>query len=197
MYKSRVDTHKCLDGTVCVKVAHSCPTLGNPMDYTVRGILQARILEWVAFPFFRGSSQPRDWTQVSRIVGGFFTIWATREPWYCLGAAFLEETLGNAVSGHLALGLPQYYGLGPSWLERHGDGAHVWRFLWTGWCAYRLVGPWRCLLLVFSSGRTGRGKRSSTRGIWGQQPLPSSLEVCLVLTADNLSRAYFPYVSPR
>ena len=39
----------------------------------VHGILQARILEWVAFPFSRGSSQPRDQTQVSRIAGGFFT----------------------------------------------------------------------------------------------------------------------------
>ena len=43
------------------------------------GILQARILEWVAIPFPRGSSQPRDWTQVSPITGGFFTIWASRE----------------------------------------------------------------------------------------------------------------------
>ena len=47
------------------------------MDYTVHGILQAIILEWVAFPFSRGSS--RDGTQVSSIVGGFFTNWATRE----------------------------------------------------------------------------------------------------------------------
>ena len=45
----------------------------NPMDYTVHGILQARILEWEAFPFSRGSSQPRDRTQVSKIAGGFFT----------------------------------------------------------------------------------------------------------------------------
>jgi len=42
------------------------------MDYTVHGILQARILEWVAFPFSRGSSQPRDPTQVSHIAGRFF-----------------------------------------------------------------------------------------------------------------------------
>ena len=49
------------------------------MDYTVHGILQARILEWVAFPFCRGSSQPRDWTQVSRVADRFFTSWATRE----------------------------------------------------------------------------------------------------------------------
>ena len=45
---------------VKVKVAQSCLTLCDPMDYTVRGILQARILEWIAFPFSRGSSQPRD-----------------------------------------------------------------------------------------------------------------------------------------
>ena len=49
------------------------------MDYTVHGILQARILEWVPFPFCRGSSQPRDWPQVSRVAGGFFTSWDTRE----------------------------------------------------------------------------------------------------------------------
>ena len=49
------------------------------MDCTVHGILQARIPEWVAFPFSRGSSQLRDWTQVSRTAGGFFTSWATRE----------------------------------------------------------------------------------------------------------------------
>ena len=45
----------------------------HPMDYTVHVILQARILEWVDFPFSRGSSQPRDRTQVSCIAGGFFT----------------------------------------------------------------------------------------------------------------------------
>ena len=45
----------------------------------VYGILQARILEWVAFPLSRGSSQPRDWTQISHTAGKFFTSWATRE----------------------------------------------------------------------------------------------------------------------
>ena len=45
---------------VKVEVTQSCLTLCNPMDYTVHGILQARILEWVAIPFSRGSSQPRD-----------------------------------------------------------------------------------------------------------------------------------------
>ena len=66
---------------VKVKVAQSCPTLFNPMVYiyTVHGIHQARILELVPFPFSMGSSQPRDRSQGSCIVGGFFTSWATRE----------------------------------------------------------------------------------------------------------------------
>ena len=50
------------------KVIQLCPTLCHLMNCTVRGILQARILEWVAFPFSRGSSQPRDQTQVSHIA---------------------------------------------------------------------------------------------------------------------------------
>ena len=88
---------------VVVKITQSCPTLCSPIDYTV---LQARILEWVAFPFSRGSSQPRDWTQVSHIAGGFSTSWATREALWCynrklfkhrkrrrLGLYFLKEML--------------------------------------------------------------------------------------------------------
>ena len=47
-------------GKVKVKVAQLCPTLCDPMDYTVHGILQARILEWVAFPFSSRSSRPKN-----------------------------------------------------------------------------------------------------------------------------------------
>ena len=66
-----------------VIVSQLCPTLCDPMDYSlpgssVRGILQARILEWVTIDFSRGSSQPRDQTWVSHVAGRFFTIWATR-----------------------------------------------------------------------------------------------------------------------
>ena len=66
------------------EVAQSCPTFCDPMDYSlphssVHGILQARVLAWVATSFCRGSSWPRDRTQVSHIVGRHFTIWATRE----------------------------------------------------------------------------------------------------------------------
>ena len=51
---------RILNMSVKVKVTQLCPALCDPMDYTVHEILQARILEWVAFPFSRGSSQPRD-----------------------------------------------------------------------------------------------------------------------------------------
>ena len=66
------------------EVARSCPTLCDPMDCSIRGasihgIFQARILEWVAISFFRGSFQPRDWAWVSYIAGRCFTIWATRD----------------------------------------------------------------------------------------------------------------------
>ena len=67
-------------------VAQSCPTLFDPMDYSplgssVCGILQARILQWVAIPFSRGASQPKAWNCISCVAGGFLTIWATREAW--------------------------------------------------------------------------------------------------------------------
>ena len=80
---------------VKVKVAQSCPTLCDLMDYTVHGILQARILGWVAFPFSRGSSQPKHRTQVSRTAGGFFTSWATGKP--------SESESRSAVSNSLCL----------------------------------------------------------------------------------------------
>ena len=72
-----------LDPSMKVLVTHSCLTLCHPIDCSppgssVHGIFQARILEWVAIPFSRGSCQPRDRTWVSQIAGGFFTIWSTR-----------------------------------------------------------------------------------------------------------------------
>ena len=67
---------------MCVLVTQSCLTLCDPTDcslpgFSVHGILQAAILEWIAIPFSRGTSQPRDRTLVSCITGRFFTIWAT------------------------------------------------------------------------------------------------------------------------
>ena len=65
-------------------IAKSCLTLWDPMDCSptsssVHGNSQARILEWVAIPFSRGSAWPRDQTQVSYIAGRFFTNWAIKE----------------------------------------------------------------------------------------------------------------------
>ena len=70
--------------TLLVLATQSCPTLCDPIDCSppgssVFGILQARIPGWIAICFSRGSSQPRDWTQVSCIAGRFFAIWATME----------------------------------------------------------------------------------------------------------------------
>ena len=103
-----------------VKVAHSCPTLCDPMDCTVHGTLQARILEWVAFPFSRGSSQPRDRSQVSHIAGRFFTSWTTREAqeywsgWPIASPADLPDP--GIEPGSPALGLGLGLGLHCKWI---------------------------------------------------------------------------------
>ena len=78
------------------------------MDYTVHGILQARILEWVAFPFSRGSSQPRDRTQFSCIVGGFFFFFfhpLSPEPFFPDGSdtTLWVDSLPTELSGNKPL----------------------------------------------------------------------------------------------
>ena len=75
---------QCMKVKSVSEVAQSCPTLSDPMDYSlpgfsICGISQARILEGVAVPFSRGSTWPRDQTWVSCIAGRFFTVWATGE----------------------------------------------------------------------------------------------------------------------
>ena len=90
----------CVCVCVFVLVTQSCPTLCDLIDCSlpassVHRILQARIQEWVVIPFSKGSSWPRNWTQVSCSEGRFFTIWATskahteqpagRKPLWCLG----------------------------------------------------------------------------------------------------------------
>ena len=76
-----------------VLTAQSCLTLCNPINCSppsssIHGILQARTLEWIAIPFSRGSSQPRDWTRVFCIAGRFFTVWA-----FCL--FYIDVRLGK------------------------------------------------------------------------------------------------------
>ena len=86
LFKGSMVTHTCVCVCVyvCVLVAQLCPTLCDPMNCSlpgpsVHGILQPRIPEWVAIPFSRGSSQPRDWIWVCCLAGRFFTVWGTRE----------------------------------------------------------------------------------------------------------------------
>ena len=98
LYILHWDFYSCLSEWVS-EVAQSCPTLCNPMDCSlqgssVHGIFQATVLKWIAISFSRGSSQPRDWTWVSRIVGRRFTIWTTRE-----GVLFQDH--------HIAWQIPQ------------------------------------------------------------------------------------------
>ena len=79
-----VNSHRKSGIWGCSLVAKPCPTLCNPKDYSppgssVRGISLARIMEWAAMSFSRGSSQTRDRTHISFTAGEFFTVWATRE----------------------------------------------------------------------------------------------------------------------
>ena len=110
-----------------------------PGDYTVHGILQARILEWVAFPFSRGSSQPRDRTQVSRITGRFFTSWATREAQPTLSMRSTKYSRYEQSHSY-----PPYCGEWASQAARvvknlpaNAGGIEVWADCWVGKI------PWR------------------------------------------------------
>ena len=84
-----------LPSSSIVLVTQLCLTLCNPMDCSlsdssVHGIFQARILEWVATPFSRGSSQPRDQTQVSHIAGRSFTAWAREALFFFFSYTFYQ-----------------------------------------------------------------------------------------------------------
>ena len=87
-------------------VAQLCSTVWGPMDYSllgssVPGILQARILAWIAIPFSRGSSQLRDRTQVSHIAGRFFTSWATTEgPLMFSSVQFSRSVMSDSLQPH-------------------------------------------------------------------------------------------------
>ena len=109
-------------------------SLCEPMDYLLHGIIQARILEWVAFPFSMGSSQPRDRTQVSHIAGGFFTSWATR------------EALAHGCRHQICALVIKLYALeGLQWLREETA-----KFLQGSVLDFILVSSWFCRLLCKS-----------------------------------------------
>ena len=125
------------------------------MDYTVHGILQARILEWVVFPFSsRRSSQPRDWTQISSTAGEFFTNWAIRENQFGQNSVVktclcpMWHQLDWTLDGLLPEWLPHVAGaliLATSWRSGRADGPGI-QFLsvWVPFC-----GPFQRFLLGF------------------------------------------------
>ena len=148
-------------------VTQSCPTLCNPIgcsppDSSVRGILQARILEWVAIPFSRGSSQPRDWTWVSQITGRFFTIWATREAQSRLWVGHLNfsEPLFSLLQ---MLCVGTWWGQGLAWRTASGHSNPLLLFppfLFFGssfialWFTYHTIHPFKVFsLILFSAHR--------------------------------------------
>ena len=120
------------------EVIQSCPTLCDPVDCSlpgssVHGILQARILEWVTISFSRGSSQPRDRTQVSCIGGRRFNLWATREAlWWGRGMvscctllgirSFILES-GHGQVNNVLVSLHQSIVL---WSDKKGQGPQAW-----------------------------------------------------------------------
>ena len=134
---------------VKVLVAQACPTLCDPMDCSlpgssVHGILQARRLEWVAIPFTRGFSQPRDWTQVSWVAGSFFTVWVQQIltgklklslAWWRLREIPLKRVSANSVDSGITEGLVRMQILS---LEGWG-GAQASAFLMSSQFRVRLL----------------------------------------------------------
>ena len=116
-----------------VKVTQSCQTLCDPMDNTVHGILQARKLEWVAYPFSRGSARSRNQTGVSCIAGRFFTSWAIREACSMYGTSFKVPTTLSCI-----LSITLLWKL--SWLGQWKQGRE--RISWSprhlSWCRFDL-----------------------------------------------------------
>ena len=189
-----------------VKVAQSRLTLCDPMDCSppgpsVHGILQARILEWVAVPFSRESSQPRNWTQVSSIAGEFFTIWATRNTGVgslsLLPGIFLTQELNRGLL-HCRRILYQHSYQGTThlrtwWRNSEKGESHA------GWCPRaphsrcalsaedRLKGPRKLVLgwsmLIWLCGVLELGPPESCSGwglpgdLWEPAHLPMSLPV--------------------
>ena len=103
----------------------SCPTLCDPLDssppgFSVHGILQARILEWVAISFSGRSSPPRDRTQVSHIAGRCFTVWATREAIFSLLLTKFAFQVFLPFLLLLSVGEESCVGLWP-WIAKYGQ----------------------------------------------------------------------------
>ena len=112
------------------------------MDYTAHEILQARKLEWVAFPFSRGSSQARDRTQVSSIAGRFSTSWATREA----HPTIRPEQISSPVTQHSSSEIP-ILAVSSVFLFLKSEVYHLLGRLWLSWqnqLLFNSIQYWMC-----------------------------------------------------
>ena len=151
-----LSSYPCGDGVVVAQLCRIlCDLMGcSPPGSSVHGILQAGILEWVAIPFSRGSSWPRDWPWVSCLTGGFFTPEDQGSPhiyislYACLHAKSLQSCLtlcdpmacslpGSSVHRILQAGILEWVAIpfskGSSWPRaRHYISCSLW-WLWMLW----------------------------------------------------------------
>ena len=119
---------------VCVSVAQSCLTLCKAMDYSlpdssVHGISQARTLEWVAIPFSRGSSWPRNRAQISCMAGRFFNVWSIKE----------AQPMGRSIECYLPLSTYLNHCFGKNFKSST-------IIMFGNDCKRQLVGHWKCFV---------------------------------------------------
>ena len=112
-------------------VGQSCPTLCDPVDcsllgFSLHGVLQARILEWVAMFFSRGASQPRDGTQVSCTAGRCFNLWATREAPTVVVVTQIYTFLKTHLKNVIVLKILFQTSLAVQWLRIHLSVQGTW-----------------------------------------------------------------------
>ena len=117
----------------------------------------ARTLKWVAMPSSRGSAQPRDWTQVSPIAGGFFTVWATREPqeywsvWPLASPGDLPNPGTEPKSPALSITIFCLFLLPLNYILFISPISILWIIFIASVCPFNLAGPHDFLKLLFSS----------------------------------------------
>ena len=176
---------------VCVLVAQSCPTLWNPTNYTpscssVHGILQVRILEWIAIPFSRGSSWPR----IFCITGRFFTVWATKEAQSGeqgrVSKVFLKEDWCDLhiISIHIS-----WLGHRVKYTHQHASLSWCPLVVQSLGCVQLLVTPWTAVCQASLSSPSPRVCPSSCPLHWWFHPAISSSDAVFSFCPQCLLRS--------
>ena len=169
----------------------------SPPGLSVRGISQARLLEWVAISFSRSSSQPRDGTQVSCTAGGFFTIWASRETKTCMQVELSAQNQPHILAIWKLKTPPAPEHLGHVWACRQPGpslhGAAVGRARGCGSePGRRLQGLGAHGRLSGLRGITPRGFTMKKAGFW-----PQIAKVRIKGTILRPRHCFFPYTEKR